>query len=349
MGICWPFSVNQDGMGDGLNLALDEINHEGLAGGIPLRLVMRDDRFDWERNKQIATEFADTPNMSASIGYYDDSSAIKASTIFEPARLLNMIVGANSTSMTARGFRYVVRTTVSSEKIARSLARMMADRGYKRVALIWEEDAYGEGLAYQFNVSLNSLGKELVYEWSYSREHPDFRLPVNELRGVNPDVIFFAGLEPWAGDFLRQARSAGLTRDIVGAFSDTPEMRRRAGRGLEGAMYFEIYNPDSTAPENHRFVERYQARFHKPPDAWAAQGYDALHILARAVRSTGSSNPLDLCYAIRFMTPWKGANGEYSFDERGEMKDKPIYLNMFRNGVSQVVQESVPDSTPPAR
>src|SRR6476646_4185397 len=83
VGVCWPFSVNQDGMADGVNLALSEINGGGLTGGIPIRLIFRDDAFDWEKGKRIAVEFSGTPAMSAVLGYYDDSVAIKASTVYE--------------------------------------------------------------------------------------------------------------------------------------------------------------------------------------------------------------------------------------------------------------------------
>ena len=124
VGVCWPFSVNQDGMADGLQLALDEINTGNLAGGYTIRLVMRDDAFDWQKAKRIAVEFANTPDMSAVIGYYDDAPAVKASTIFESSRLLHLIVGANNTAMTSHGFQYIVRTILSSDKIAQSLARM---------------------------------------------------------------------------------------------------------------------------------------------------------------------------------------------------------------------------------
>lgn len=339
VGVCWPFAANQDGMADGLQLALDEINAGNLAGGHTLRLVMRDDAFDWEKGKRIALEFAHTSDMSAVIGYYDDAPAVKASTIFEPSRLLHLIAGANNTAMTTHGFQYIVRTTLSSNKIARSLAKMSADRGYRRIAVLWEEDAYGEDLAYQYGVGLDNLNVQQVYQWSYRRERADFRLPVNELKGVDADVIFFAGLEPWAGDFLRSARGVGLKTPIIGAFSDTPEMRRRAGKALEGAMYFEMYDVTSPSPENQAFVRKFRARYGRDPDTWAAQGYDALHLLAKAVQFTGSRNPLDLSYAIRYMDAWEGANGRYKFDSAGELEDKPIYLEVFKSGTPVLIQQ----------
>jgi branched-chain amino acid transport system substrate-binding protein len=216
------------------------------------------------------------------------------------------------------------------------------DRGHKKVALIWEQSAYGEDLAYQYRIALNSLGAELVYEWPYTREFPDFRQPVNELRGSDADTIFFAGLEPWAGDFLRLAHGVGLKTEIDGAFSDTPEMRARASGGLEGSMFFDEYDVNSPSPENQAFVRRFRARFGRDPDTWAAQGYDALYILARAVRATGSSNPLDLAYSIRYMEAWEGANGRYKFDDQGELEDKPIYLDVYRNGKPVTIGQSHP-------
>ena len=346
VGVCWPFSVNQDGMADGLQLAMDEINSGKLAGGYTIRLVVRDDAFDWQKGKDIAVEFADTPDMSAVIGYYDDAIAIKASAIFEPSRLLHLIIGANNTAMTAHGFQYIARTILASDKIARSLARITVDRSYRRIAVIWEEDAYGEDLAYQYRVGLDNMNAQLVYQWSYSRERADFRLPVNELKGVDADVIFFAGLEPWAGDFLRSARGVGLSTPIIGAFSDTPEMRKRAGQALEGAMYFDIYDVDSPRPENQSFVRKFRTRYGVSPDTWAAQGYDTLHILAKAIKFTGSRNPLDLSYAIRYMDAWEGANGRYKFDSTGELEDKPVFLVMFQRGKPVIIHGGEPVSKP---
>jgi branched-chain amino acid transport system substrate-binding protein len=346
VGVCWPFAVNQDGMADGLQLAREEINAGGLAGGIPVRLVLRDDGFIWEKAKRIGVEFSDNPHMSAMIGYYDDSEAIKASTMYESSQLLHLIVGANNTAMTACGFKYIVRTVLSSDKIARALARLAVEHGHRKFAVIWEEGGYGEDLAYQYRVALDALGAQLVYQWSYSRARADFKMPVNELRGSDADMIFFAGMEPLAGDFLRLARAKGIKTEIVGGFSDTPEMRARAGPAIEGSMYFDFYKEDSPSPENQSFVQKFRARYARDPDTWAAQGYDALRILARAVKSTGSANSLDLSDAIRFMEPWEGANGRYKFDEHGELEDKPLFLNVYRNGTPVTFQESVAAAAP---
>lgn len=329
VGVCWPFSVNRDGMADGLALAQEEINAGHLAGNYRIRLVMRDDAYDERKGKRIAMEFADTPNMSAVIGYYDDAAGIDASPIFEASRLFHLIVGANSKQMTSYGFSYIARTVLSSDKIASQLAKFTIDKGYRRIAIIMEEDAFGEDLAYQYQSSLDQYDVEPVYIVSYTRELTDFTSTVNELKDVDADLIFFAGLEGAAIPFINKLRRIGLETPILGAFGDTPEMQAEVGDRLDKAMYFDFYNPESPAPENAAFVRKFYRRYGRMPETWAAQGYDALHILARALRSTGSRNPLDLSYAVRYMDEWQGASGRYKFDRSGNLEEKPIFIMKY--------------------
>ncbi|NTW69319.1 MAG: ABC transporter substrate-binding protein [Chlorobiaceae bacterium] len=339
IGVCWPFSVNRDGMADGIHLALDEINSRRLAGRYTFRLIERDDEFDSKKQKSIAREFADRADMSAVLGYYDDGPAIRASSIYESSRLLHLMIGANNTDMTSHGFNYINRTILSSDRIALKLAKLTTDLGYRKIVVLWEEDAYGEDLAYQYQAGLDQLNAQVVYQWSFSRKHADFRLLVNDLKMVDADMIFFSALEPIAGDFLRMARKVGLKTPVLGAFSNTPEMREHAGpTAYEGAMMFDFYNPHSPSPENQLFVNKFVARYGRYPDAWAAQGYDALNLIARAVRFTGSRNPLDLSYAIRYGDAFNGANGRYKFDRAGNLEDKPIYLYRIQNGVPVLIE-----------
>jgi branched-chain amino acid transport system substrate-binding protein len=157
------------------------------------------------------------------------------------------------------------------------------------------------------------------------------------------DVILFLGLETESALFIKSAREMGLDTPIVGAFSDTPEMHAVAGKALEGVMVYDIYDVNSPTPENRTFVANYRRRFGVDPQAYAAQGYDALRILARAVETTGSTNSLDLAYTIRAMGSWEGANGPYKFDATGELADKDIFLKVYRGGVPVVLVTSHAD------
>ena len=258
---------------------------------------------------------------------------------------MHLIIGANNTAMTGHGFQYIVRTTlVQRQEIAQVAGQGVCGPGALSAGLPCSGRRTPTGKIWRISMAsawTTSRPKRFT-RWAFSRDRADFRLPVNELKGIDADVILFAGLEPWAGDFLRSARGVGLKTPIIGAFSDTPEMRKRAGEAMEDSMYFEMYDMNSLSPENQAFVTKYRARFGSDPSAWAAQGYDALHILAKAVKFTGSRNPLDLSYAIRYMDPWEGANGRYKFDSKGELEDKPIFLMRIVRGKPVMIQKSEP-------
>jgi branched-chain amino acid transport system substrate-binding protein len=345
VGASWPFAQNQDGMAEGLLLAQEEFNARGVRGR-RFRLVVRDDDLDRETSRNISIDFARNPRMMAVIGYYDDNFAVRASAIFEESRLLHIVIGANNTYMTSHGFRYLIRSVLASDLIARKLVRFCQARGYGKFAVIAEDGPFGEDLSYQFGAELDVLDAHLVYQSSYVRTQVDFRETVNELRAVDADVIVFLGLEAEAATFIKSARDMGLKTPIVGSFSDTFKMHEIAGKALEGAMFYEIYDADSPTPENRAFVAKFRKRFGSEPGAYAAQSYDALQLLARAVAITGSSDPLDLSYAIRFMGRWEGANGSYKFDDRGELEDKDLYLRMYRGGQAVTVATSPRDQTP---
>lgn len=339
VGVAWPFAENQDGMKEGLLLAQEEINVRGVAGK-HIRLEMEDDHLDRETSRSLAVKFAQDPRMAATIGYYDDKFAVRASAIFEESRLLHIVAGANNTYMTSHGFRYLIRAVPSNDQIGHKMARLAAGRGFHNIAIVAEDGPFGEDLAYQTSDGLDTMDARVVYHSSYVAEKAEFRDTVDEIKEVSPDAILFLGLERESALFIRTARRMGLQTPIIGTFSDTPVMHSIAGSALEGVMFCEFYDVNSPTPENQDFVARYRRRFGREPGPYAAEGYDSLRILAKAIEITGNTNPLDLAYAIRAMDKWEGANGPYEFSSTGELEDREIYLKMYKGGTPVVLARS---------
>ena len=339
VGVAWPFEANQDGLDNGLIMAQEEINARGLMGK-RVRLLMRDDHMDREESRKIAIDFARDPRLVAVIGYYDDKFAVRASAILEESRLLHIVTGANNSYMTTHGFRYLIRSVLANSRIGPKLALMGVERGFHNFAIVAENGPFGEDLAYQTGIGLDALNAHVTYEATYVPAGVDFHDTVDALREAGADAVLLLGMEHESALFIRTAREMGLKLPILGAFSDTPEVRAIAGAALEGVMFYEIYNPELPTAENQAFLAKYRRRFGNEPGPYAAQGYDALRILAKAVETTHSTNPLDLSYAIRYMDRWEGANGSYKFDSTGELDDKDICLKVYHGGTPVVIGTS---------
>ncbi|GAA0544057.1 branched-chain amino acid transport system substrate-binding protein [Rhizomicrobium palustre] len=334
VGVSWPIAEEGPGLINGLELARDELNARRLPGHPPIRLIIRDDKNDWKIARKIALEFANTPEMSAVIGYYEDGIGIRASEILEASRLLHFVVNANNRAMTSHGYKYIVRTVQATDQISRFLA-ISSPMGRKpqKYAMVWEGDAYGQDIAYQYRIAQDALGSEMVYQAPYPAGRPDFRVAVNQLKGIKADVIMFSsGNDANTAAFLRKARAVGITTPILVAcdrssdFSDIPEA------ALQNTTFIRLYNVAAGTPPNRKFVSTYRARYGYDPDTSAAQGYDALQILAEAVRVSGTLNPLDLAFTVRYKPVWVVANGEYRFDSNGELKEKPLFMERHEGG-----------------
>ncbi|MEO0035158.1 MAG: hypothetical protein RLZZ501_1181 [Pseudomonadota bacterium] len=333
VGVSWPFRSSGQGLANGLELARDRINADNLASGPKVRLDLRDDNDDWRLGHDIALDFAATPEMAAVIGYDDESVAVRASQIFERTGLLHILININNQAITRHDAKYVIRTVQTTDEIARYLARFPADKpAGKRYALVWRDDAYGRDLLYQYLIEQESHDGRLVYQWPFPPGTQDFREAANRLTLIEADVILFWGNDSEIVRFLRKRREVGVTTPVVVASDLSSAILAEGGEALEGVTFLSLYNRADPAPENQDFVARYQARFGRPPDTAAAQGYDALMMLAAAARDTHSLNPLDLSYHLRFRPPWRGANGFYSFDETGDLNDKPLHAVVGRAG-----------------
>lgn len=326
VGVSWPFAEGHDGLADGLRLAQDEINAEG---GKQLRLVMRDSEGLWNSARRIAMAFARDTDMSAVIGYHDDSQAVRASAIYESSRLLQLVVGDTSTALTDHGNPYVVHTLAGADQVARSLAQ---GGGAQRYALVWEKDGEWDSLVAAYKVAQDSRGAAIVLEQPYNREHADFRRTVGELKTAPAQVVLFVGGERAAADFLARANAAGLAQTVICACANTPALRAIASAGTDRIALLDFHDEAAASSVARDFAARFQARYGRAPDTWAAQGYDALRLLGQALRITGSRRPDDLALALRHLPAWEGANGVYQFDQRGELADKPVFLKRYRDG-----------------
>jgi len=323
VGVSWPFALRRDGMEDGLRLAQDEINAGGLADGRPIRLDLRDDSGTWAQARRIALDFADTPAMSAVIGYDDIRLARRAAPIFERSRLLHLFPTAGNPDPGAGGGRYAIRTAPSQAAFARALAvAASGEEAPLRLALLWDEDGPGKDLVTEFLIAQSGRGGRAVWQWPYLTGRSDFRVPAERLRGIEADLIVMAGTTFDIADFLRRAEQAGVTVPILVAAEPSSQLEERAGTALGRAIVPQFYDVARPTAANRAFVERFRARFGKDPDEAAAQGYDALRLLAEAIRLTGSAEPLDLAFALRRMQNWEGAAGLYRFDRAGEVQDR---------------------------
>ncbi|WP_022851251.1 ABC transporter substrate-binding protein [Limisalsivibrio acetivorans] len=342
VGVVWPFSTNNDLFLEGIQLAVEEINSIGVLGR-KMRLVIKDTASNKNKARSAADGFIRTKDMLAVIGHYDSSIAAETSIGYEKAKLLFLDTGAFGAFLSGHDFEYFVRTSVNTKMIAEKMVKTLAEQGYKRIYIVTQEDEYGQDLAFHFKYYMDLYDMDICRNSSYFRWEYDFHEIIHDMKSEDCDLVFLTGYEPWAGYFIRDMRDMGVTLPYAAAFTAVDKMRGIAGNALDDSMYFTYYDPYSDDPENEVFVRKFRQKYGVKPDAYAATAYDTLHMLADSIRTTGSFEPLNLSYFLRYIEMYNGVNGFYRFSPNGEVLERPFYLMQVKGDREIILNELKPE------
>lgn len=316
-------------MKQGAELAQQEINDAGGIGGRPLELRVRDDRADPQAAIAIADAFLKDPEIVAVVGHVNSSAMIAAGPVYD-AGLPAVATSATSPQISRLG-DWVFRMATSDSANAVELARL-ARRMNTPTAVLYANDDYGRGLASSFGSALQAEGAALLESDPYLESTEDFRPYLERLRRQGAGLIFIAGLEEGAARIIQQARALGLEARFLGG--DGLEGLTTMGRIYDGTLVGLLYHPH-TNDRSRTFAERYRAAYGREADSFAALGYDATRLLARAVESAGSDREDVRRYLSRVggeVPAFPGATGIIRFDENGDPIEKGFAVGEIRGG-----------------
>jgi branched-chain amino acid transport system substrate-binding protein len=168
---------------------------------------------------------------------------------------------------------------------------MVKDRGFKKVAVLWENDDYGLGLKEVMEKRVPAYGGQCVaVESYYMGETKDFRPILTKVRGLNPDCIFIGGLYNEAALVAKQALDMGWKPLIFGTdgiFS--PALVKLGGPAVEGMMFSGIFLSDAPIPIVQEYSKAYQAKFNIEPSEFDAYSYDAMLVIAECIKKGGAT------------------------------------------------------------
>lgn len=340
IGAAWPWDGDKGNLWQGIELAVAEINAEGGVLKRQLRIVKENDESSLAKGRLIAGQFADNPEMVAVIGHLDSYIALPAAAVYQAAGLLYLSPGASDYQINSRGDDLVFRSVPSNRRVGQQMAEQMAARGYRRVAIYYVKDKAHQNLANYFEQGARDLGMSIADRRSYAYGGQDFSRVIEDWQDLYQfDALFLTGRMPEVGLLIAQARKMGLTVPIFGGEGlDTTNLQAVAGSAAEGVLLPEIFLRDPDWPAYRHFSEIFTLKYGSGPDTSAAQGYDAVHLLAQAIRRADSSVPEKIAAALHQTKKWPGAGGEFTFDEKGDIPDKKMGLKTVRDGRFETVR-----------
>jgi branched-chain amino acid transport system substrate-binding protein len=200
--------------------------------------------------------------------------------------------------------------------------------GLQRFGVIDDRTAYGQGLADAFATAVAAAGGRVAKrEYTTDREF-DFRAILVSIRSARPQAVFFAGYDAQAGPLARQMRELGLAVPLLGGETmNTAKFIELAGAAAEGHIASTPGAALSRRPQGNAFAERYRKRYGQEIGLYAPYCYDAVMVLAAAMRKADSTDSAKVLAALRAIRH-PGITSDIEFDARGDLKQG--LLSIFR-------------------
>lgn len=312
----------------GIDLAVTHINARGGVRGRPLRLVERDDEGVGTRAAAIAGEFYANRSIVGVVGHVTSGAMMAAAPVYKQG-LAAIATTASSPDLSGIS-EWAFRVISSDSANGIDMARFAMARGYRRAAILFENNSYGRGLAEAFRRAYT--GQIVALDPIPSDGRTSLEPYVSYLRVKSPDMVFVAGTDASGRSFLKEARRQALNAAYMGGDGWTPlALDTAIAEGVYVGAPFSAEDPRAEAQD---FVRAYRERYHEDPDGNAALAYDATMLLAKAIEEAGPSRGAirDWLADLSNTEPHVGVTGPIAFRESGDVIGKGIVMTRIRRG-----------------
>jgi len=342
VGVVAPLTGPQAHLGkdieNGARLAVDAINATNPSlGGKPVQFSLQaeDDQADPKTATVVAQKLVDE-GAKGVVGHLNSGASIPASRIYSDNAIPQVSPASTAVAYTHQGFKTTFRLMANDSQQGKALGQYAVKLG-KRVAVVDDRTAYGQGLIDEVVKAVKAAGGEVVGREYTTDKSTDFTAIMTSIKAKKPDVVVFGGMDPQAAPMIRQMRTLGMKTHFMGGDGmQSAEFLKLAGSSAEGAIGSSPGLPLEKMPGGADFTKRFGEKFGKV-QIYAPFSHDAAVVLIQAMLRAGSAEPAQYLPELG-KTQVDGVIGPIAFDDKGDLKDGPVTLYQVKDGKWQAVE-----------
>lgn len=318
----------------GILLALEEINAGGGVLGRPLEVISEDNQSKSGESATVAKKLLSRDKVVAILGEVTSGRSLEVAPLAQGAKIPMIATGATNAKVTQTG-NYVFRVCFIDDFQGVVMAKFAKEdlKAMKVATLTSVSSPYSVGLAKVFKETFVAVGGTVVAEQKFNEGDKDFRAQLTAIKASGAEAVFVPGYYQEAALVARQARSLGLTMPLFGGDGwESEQLLKIGGDALNGTFYSTHFTPENKDAVVVEFVKKFKARWdNETPDAYAALGYDALKVLADAIKRAGTTEGPKLREVIAATKDFSGASGVTTLD-KDRNASKPATIIAVKDG-----------------
>lgn len=319
----------------GVRLAAAEINRSGGINGYRVVVEPLDDESDSDvavaQVETIEAALQEGREVLGVIGHLNSGQTLAAMARYADMSLIVVTPTASEQSLTQKGYTNFFRVNANDAVQAQVDARFLVEHlDAKRVALIFNDTEYGQGLAASLATELEALGAAVVTRIEVEEGQSRYDSEIIQIEAANPDAIFYAGYEIEAPYLRAQLMRAGVTTPMLCSDGAFLAATIDEADGTAEGMYVSAFAPSPRTVGDDAWFEAYQAVEFRNPDTYSVNGYVAMQMLAQGAELANAVEATAIAQALRSNTI-PTLLKELQFDANGDLVDPEIWIYRVEN------------------
>lgn len=304
---------------NGFTLAAEEINASGGVNGNKIVLVAEDEQGKKEEAINVFKKLIFQDRVLAIFGPTLSNSAFAADPIANQAKVVVFGTSNTASGITDMG-PWTFRNSIMEADVLPVTLREAAKKfGIKKVAVLYgNDDAFTKSGYEVFKTALEAQKIPVTTTETFAKGDVDFRAQLTKIKGQSPDAIVCSALAEEAANIILQARDLGITAPFIGGNGfNSPKLFEIAKAAADNTVMGGPWAAESPSAKNKAFIAAYAKKYGSEPDQFAAQAYDAMYIVAEALKAVKLTGNLEKDReALRDALPsvkTEGATGPFAF------------------------------------
>ncbi|MBS7311147.1 MAG: ABC transporter substrate-binding protein [Treponema sp.] len=315
---------------NGIDLAIEEINAAGGINGKNVVLISEDDEGNPDKTVNAYQKLTSKDGAKIIIGSLTSGCTQAITNRAQAQKVVQIAPAATAPAITDAG-DYIFRACFIDPFQGRVGGKFSAETlNAKTAAILYDTgNDYSVGLTENFEAAFTQAGGKIVAKEAYTTNDKDFNAQLTKIKSANPDVVYLPDYYNVVALIAKQLRAQGIEAPIVGADGWDGILGNSSAEVLNG-FYSNHYATDSTDPAVQAFVKKFNDKYNKDPNSFAALGYDSVYILKDAIIKAGSDDATAVKEAL------KATNGDYvtghlTFDEKRNPIKSAVMLEIVKD------------------
>lgn len=313
-----------------VKLAEDKVNADGGVLGKPFQVIVEDSGGNPTTAINAARKLVSVDKVPVVIGEYSSGISIPMGQYLVKEGVVHINIA--STSVKIRDLGSSSFNLIGLEDKGNKFSSQDAwDLGFRNVAILAPNNAYGQGVAHGFRAEFEKLGGKVVNETLYTAGQSTYRRELQQIARAKPDAYIYTAYGQESAVINREALELGLREQpwyailLSMSLSDTPANIAQGQLGMEVGSFV---GATGTA-----YADAFAAKYKEGmKTSYTGYAYDAVLMTAKAIEKAGSTEPAAVQAALKDVgKSYDGVTGKVAFDD-GRQRLDPPYAKLKYDG-----------------